>query len=109
MLISGAGDIDDIEHIFAKNGVTSIELDGIGSRCSMCNGLLEERTRDQLKSEIPNKVSDYHNKFYQCAACGKVYWEGGHLSRMRALAKTVESRIGRAAPPPWPHQKVKIG
>ena len=97
VLISGAGDVDDIVHILAKNGVTSIKVEGIGSKCSMCNGPLEKRTPDQLKSEIPDKVAEFHSEFYECAACAKVYWEGGHLRRMRAFAKSVESRIGRAA------------
>ena len=97
VLVSGAGDIDDIVHILAKNGVDSIKLEGIGSKCSMCNAPLEKRTSDQLKSGIPDKVADFHSEFYECTACYKIYWEGGHLRRMRAFVRSVESRIGRVA------------
>jgi uncharacterized protein with PIN domain len=97
VLVSGGSDLDDLVHILSKNGVTSVDLDGIGSRCSMCNGLLEERRPEQVKDGVPDKVAEMHSEFYQCAACGKVYWEGGHLRRIRALARIVDSRLGRAS------------
>jgi uncharacterized protein with PIN domain len=94
VLVSGTGDVEDLVHILAKNGVTSVDLGGIGSRCSMCNGLLEARTPAQVKDGVPGKVAEFQNEFYQCTACSKVYWEGGHLRRIRALAKTVDSKLG---------------
>ena len=97
VLVSGAGEVDDIGHILSKNGVNSVNLDGIGSRCSICNGLLEERTPEQVKGGIPNRVAECHSEFYQCASCGNVYWDGGHLRRIRALARAIDSRLGRAA------------
>jgi uncharacterized protein with PIN domain len=97
VLVSGAGNVDDIVHILAKNGVTSVSLDGIGSRCSVCNGLLEERALEQVRDSLPDRVAEAKSKFYQCVSCGNVYWEGGHLKRIRALAKSVESKLGRAA------------
>ena len=95
VLVSGAGGIEDIVHILAKNGVMSVNLDGMSSRCSACNGLLEERTPDQV-SGVPEKVSECHSEFYQCSTCSKVYWEGGHLRRIRAFAKSVDDRLSRA-------------
>ena len=97
VLVSGSGEVDDIAHILSKNGVTSVRLDGIGSRCSICNGLLEERTPEQVKNGIPDRVAECHSEFYQCASCGKMYWEGGHLRRIRALARSVDSRLGGRA------------
>lgn len=97
VLVSGAGDIEDLVHILSKNDITSVRLDGIGSRCSRCNGMLEERTPGQVRDDVQDKVAEFQNEFYQCAACGKVYWEGGHLRRIRALAKSVDSKLARAA------------
>jgi hypothetical protein len=96
VLVSGAGDLEDLVHILSKNGITSLDLDGIGSRCSVCNGLLQEKRSEQVKNGVPGKVAKLHRKFYQCTACGKVYWEGGHLRRIKALAKSVESKLDRA-------------
>ena len=97
VLVVGGSDLEDLVHILAKNGVTSVNLDGIGSRCSICNGLLEEKRPEQVKSGVPDKVAACHSEFYQCMACSKVYWEGGHLRRIRALARNIDSRLGRAA------------
>jgi hypothetical protein len=97
VLVSGGSDVEDLVHILSKNGVTSVDLDGIGSRCSMCNGLLEEKEPDQVKDGVPDKVAACHSEFYKCTTCGKVYWEGGHLRRIRALAKSVDTKLGRAA------------
>jgi uncharacterized protein with PIN domain len=96
VLVSGAGDVQDLVHILAKNGITSVNLDGIGSRCSVCNWVLE-RTPEQVRGGVPGKVAEFQSEFYQCAACGKVYWEGGHLRRIRALAKNVDSRLAASA------------
>jgi uncharacterized protein len=96
VLVSGAGDLEDLVHILSKNGITSLDLGGIGSRCSMCNGSLEEKKPEQVKNGVPGKVAELHREFYQCTSCGKVYWKGGHLRRIRALAKSVDSRLSRA-------------
>lgn len=87
-------DVQDLVHILAKNGVTSVDLDGIGYRCSVCNGLLEARTPRQVRDSLPSdRVAEIQNEFYQCTSCGKVYWEGSHLKRLRALAKSVQRKL----------------
>ena len=96
---SRAGDdVPDLVHILAKNGITSIGLDGISSRCSVCNGLLEARTPEQVRDSLPGeRIAELQSEFYQCTSCGKVYWEGGHLRRIRALAKRVDRELRSAA------------
>ena len=97
VLVGGESDLEDLVHILSKNGVTSVDLDGIGSRCSVCNGVLEERRPEQVKGGVPGRVAESHTKFYQCTACGKVYWEGGHLRRIRALARNIDSKLATTA------------
>lgn len=96
VLVGGASDLEDLVHILVKNRVTSVSLDGIGSRCSVCNGFLEARTHTQVKDSLPDKVAELQSEFYQCTSCGKVYWEGGHLRRIRSLVKSVDSKLGSA-------------
>jgi hypothetical protein len=96
VLVSGAGELEDLVHILSKNGITSVDLDGIGSRCSVCNGLLEEKKLDQVKNGVPHKIAELHREFYQCTTCNKVYWEGGHLRRIRTLVRSVDTMLGRA-------------
>ena len=97
----GTSELEDLADILTKSGIKSVDTNGIGSRCSVCNGLLEERTSDQVKNGdegvVPNRVIARYNQFFQCTACGKVYWEGGHLERIRVLARSLDAKlVGRA-------------
>jgi uncharacterized protein with PIN domain len=102
VLVSGsASELEDLVHILTKNGISSVDMNGIGSRCSLCNGPLEERTSDQVKNNgddvvvigVPDKVIACHNQFFQCTACSKIYWEGGHLKRIRALVQNLDAKL----------------
>ena len=108
LVSAGASELEDLVHILTENGITSIGMDGLGSRCSVCNGHLEERTSDQVKNDdgcnnnnnddddvtVPDKVIACHKQFFQCIACGKIYWEGGHLKRIRALVRNLDAKLG---------------
>jgi len=106
VLVSGsASELEDLINILTKNGIRSVGMNGIGSRCSVCNGLLEERAVHQIKNNvdgsnnhqtiinIPDKVVAIHNQFFQCTSCSKIYWEGGHLKRIRAFVQDLDSKI----------------
>ncbi len=103
VLVSGGpSELEDLAHIFTKCGIKSIDMNDIGSRCSVCNGLLEERTSDEVKNNnnnydgviiVPDRVIACHNQFFQCTTCGKIYWEGGHLKRIRALARSLDAKL----------------
>lgn len=101
LVSGGASELEDLVHILTKNGITSVGMNGIGSRCSVCNGHLEERTSDQVKNDdrnnddviVPDKVIACHNQFFQCIACSKIYWEGGHLKRIRALVRNLDAKL----------------
>jgi len=104
VLVSGrASELEDLIHIFTKNGITAVGTNGIGSRCSVCNGPLEERTSNQVKNrhgsndhvviDVPDKVISCHKQFFECTACGKIYWEGGHLKGIRSLAQILDAKL----------------
>ena len=104
LVSGGASELEDLVDILTKAGITSVGMNGIGSRCSVCNGHLEERTSDQVKNDdcnndnnddviVPDKVIACHKQFFQCIACGKIYWEGGHLKRIRALVRNLDAKL----------------
>jgi uncharacterized protein len=105
---SGASEFEALVHILMKNGITSVGMNGIGSRCSVCNGHLKQRTSDQVKNDdddnnnncnnndgviVPDKVIACHNQFFQCISCGKIYWEGGHIKRIRDLVQNIDAKL----------------
>ena len=103
LVSGGASELEDLIHILTKNGITSVGTSGIGSRCSICNGPLEERTSDQVKNDhvsndhvvidVPDKVISCHKQFFECTECGKIYWEGGHLKGIRSLAQILDAKL----------------
>src|ERR671915_2277903 len=51
LVSGGASELEELVHILTENGITSIGMNGVGSRCSVCNGHLEKRTSDQVKND----------------------------------------------------------
>ncbi|MHA2358165.1 MAG: Mut7-C RNAse domain-containing protein [Candidatus Heimdallarchaeaceae archaeon] len=61
-------------------------------RCSMCNGDLEEKAKDEVSDKIPEGTSKYYEEFWECKDCGKVYWLGSHWEDIKKIIKEVELR-----------------
>ncbi len=53
------------------------------SRCSVCNGVLTEASKEAAKQAVPEGVWERHERFWRCPSCGKHYWRGTHWERMR--------------------------
>ena len=107
LVSGGTSELEDLVHILRKSGIRSVGMDGIGSRCSVCNGSLEERTSGHLKKDddddnnenvvLPDRVIARHNQFFQCTICDKVYWKGSHLKRIIDLVRNLDAElVGRA-------------
>ena len=63
-------------------------LDLVGSvdlfaRCRACNGVLEPVAKDAIVDRLPPRVAAAYDDFTRCAGCGRIYWEGSHVDRMR--------------------------
>jgi uncharacterized protein with PIN domain len=66
--------------------VTRLGLDTerrLFTRCSLCNAGLEPVSRDQISQRVPARVLRDHDHFKRCLGCGRVYWEGSHVDRIR--------------------------
>ena len=55
------------------------------SRCMDCNGTITARPLEDVAHRVPPMVRKQTGSFHQCEACGKVYWNGTHVQRMRTL------------------------
>ena len=55
------------------------------TRCRECNTPLEEVDREAVLDRLPEKVRTLYRRFQRCATCGRVYWEGTHYERMKAV------------------------
>lgn len=67
------------------------------SRCSRCNGLLEDTRRDEVAGLVPPFVAVRAERFSRCGGCGQVYWPGTHHARIaRRLVELFVEPVGAA-------------
>jgi uncharacterized protein with PIN domain len=67
------------------------------SRCAGCNAALQRRHPIEARGEVPGRVLRSGQTLTHCPTCGKWYWEGSHVARLRAW---LEQALGRALPVP---------
>jgi uncharacterized protein with PIN domain len=51
------------------------------TRCSCCNHLLKQVTRDAVARRVPPFVYAAHEKFALCEGCDRIYWDATHVER----------------------------
>jgi uncharacterized protein with PIN domain len=52
--------------------------------CSECNVEIVAVNKESILSQVPEAISKTHKQFWQCPKCKRVYWEGGHIVRLKA-------------------------
>ena len=62
------------------------------SRCSVCNGRIEQVEKSLVEHEIPPMTSKHFNEFYQCQSCKHVYWKGSHYKKISLFIANLESQ-----------------
>ena len=62
------------------------------SRCPGCNVALQRRTAFEAVGEVPGTVLRSSPSLTYCPHCGKWYWEGSHVARLR---EWLERALGR--------------
>src|SRR5262245_22606251 len=65
------------------------------SRCPECNVALQRRHAFEARGEVPGRVLRAAQWLTHCPSCGKCYWEGSHVARLRAW---LEDALGRPLP-----------
>ena len=57
------------------------------SRCLICNNLVEEIDKKNVKNNVPERVFENNEKFWYCKNCDKIYWKGSHFENMMQKIK----------------------
>jgi uncharacterized protein with PIN domain len=65
------------------------------SRCPACNVAMHRRHPLEARGEIPGRVLRTIRTAHFCPQCGKWYWSGTHVARIRAW---LEAALGRSLP-----------
>ena len=73
-------DIDEQLKLVLQN--VKIDQDKVLSRCLLCNSVLDEIKKDDVKAKVPKRVFENNKKFWLCLKCNKIYWKGSHYDNM---------------------------
>lgn len=57
--------------------------------CLTCNAPLRSIPKEEVSGRAPEGVLERHAQFVTCDVCQRVFWEGTHWQRMRALMDSV--------------------
>ncbi|MGW5071601.1 Mut7-C RNAse domain-containing protein [Rhodococcus sp. NPDC004095] len=63
------------------------------TRCARCNGVLDPVARGRVRDRVPGSVAREQTRFSRCRDCGRVYWPGGHVTRLRRRLAEVGVRL----------------
>jgi uncharacterized protein len=61
------------------------------SRCLVCNHELSDATLSDVINRVKPETLSIYKNFYQCAGCGRIYWEGSHFERMMDYISTLNN------------------
>jgi hypothetical protein len=68
------------EILFRFNLFSDIKL---FHRCMVCNHQLEPVEKDEIEHRLEPLTNKYFFEFHICTGCGRIYWPGSHVERMK--------------------------
>ncbi|MFE4993145.1 Mut7-C RNAse domain-containing protein [Streptomyces mirabilis] len=68
------------------------------TRCTACNGLLKEATKEQVVDQLEGGTERSYDMFAQCEECGRAYWKGAHHDSLEAIVERALTEFGSQTP-----------
>ena len=59
------------------------------TRCLECNKPLTERSKDEIKDQVPPYVFQTQSQYMECPNCHRIYWRGTHWQSMNKKIKNL--------------------
>jgi len=84
-------DLDEQLNLVLKN--VDIDQKAILSRCSVCNTILDEIEKSEVKGKVPTKIFENNEKFWFCSKCDKFYWMGSHYKRILNTIEKIKNSV----------------
>jgi len=63
------------------------------SRCIICNSLVEDIKKVDVKGKIPKKSYENNERFWYCKKCDRIYWKGSHFENMIIKINKIKKSI----------------
>jgi uncharacterized protein with PIN domain len=73
------------------------------TRCAVCNAPLAPLDPEAARGRVPARILARGDPLRACPACGRAYWPGSHVTRMRRVLDELAREVASpASPPPGP-------
>ncbi|HQO37337.1 MAG TPA: Mut7-C RNAse domain-containing protein [Candidatus Omnitrophota bacterium] len=59
------------------------------SRCTLCNEALQIVDKASIKERVPAYVFETQDRFFSCARCNRIYWQGTHWQSVAEALRSV--------------------
>jgi uncharacterized protein with PIN domain len=100
LLIDSDAPMDQLREVVAAYGLSTD--DRLFTRCTICNEPLQNLDVSEAERVVPARVLKGNDSFSRCPVCGRIYWRGSHVDRMRErladLFEDPDSRSGGEGP-----------
>jgi uncharacterized protein with PIN domain len=90
ILLAGSSDRQRVGSLARGAAARGIALVRGDSLCSLCGGALRTMMKGEATGKAPPAVIRRHRLFFECTACGQVYWRGSHWKKLMSLARSLE-------------------
>jgi hypothetical protein len=64
------------------------------SRCARCGGPIVPVEKARIAAELPELVRRRYRRFFQCPACGGLYWKGDHFRNIEPFMRRLRTALG---------------
>lgn len=91
VLIRGNDELKQIMQIHEKIKLEKFTLDTANSRCTACNGRLEQVEKYRIIGKVPEGVLQREEKFWVCDGCKKIYWQGTHFEKLQKFVEQLNN------------------
>ncbi len=84
---------DEVEQFLEILGVVNLSFETISgdtARCTKCNSTTPIN-KSEIQNQIPSGVLEFNDKFWKCDGCGKIYWEGTHITNLQEFVRKIKS------------------
>ncbi|MGM0431514.1 MAG: Mut7-C RNAse domain-containing protein [Spirochaetota bacterium] len=95
MLIRSSQPREQLKEIFSRFDISNRVA--ILSICPRCNGRLEPVSKQRIIDRLEPKTRQWYQDFYQCQACGQIYWEGSHYPAYLHMLEHIRQELRQEA------------
>ena len=57
------------------------------TRCAVCNEPLIPVKKEDIINRVPDHVYEKKSSFLECPKCGRIYWRGTHVRKMKLQSR----------------------